>query len=299
MRRGHIDRGVIQRGMAGFFFAALIALTTLAALAAFTVLACACASKRDAVRGVDTAAVLSDASRGGGRTALPIGSSCIDGGCDGLPRVDPDRGRTSRGQACGGPIYLGWGPFPSALEACRAGLADSDCEARRTVAEAAAQKPYLSIEVIAAPDFSEKATHYGLLLQLEAGWFLVDLGTEGIVKEEEFGYDGYPPSSFDSRESYELPTIQVTDVLPGGSPEIVLCYANPSGPFRDKIPEGRQLHVCGLGASGKPACAGYLFLTTESRKPVADVKELFGPHGEVLSLEIDELVECLLVLDVF
>jgi hypothetical protein len=237
-----------------------------------------------------------DASRGGeNRLAGPIATASAGGENAGArPAVpgDPDPGGTT----CEVTAYRAVGPLPTALEACQAGMRSAECEARRTVAATAARTPYLSIEVIEAPDRSKKALQYGLLLRLSGGWFLRHLGTEGKVTMEEFGFEDTPPSTFEKREYYELPTLRVVDVLAGGSPEIVLSYANPDGSFREKIPEGQQLQVCGVGASGEPACSVLLFLTTKPRQAVEDAEALFGPDGEVLELEGDALRECRVAL---
>jgi len=267
------------------------------ACAVLSVLAAGCGTAPKTERGAEAAELQGDASHGDdNRLAGPLAPSSAGGERVGSTPADPDGAAGDHGTTCEVTVYQAVGPLPSALEACQAGMRSAECEARRTVATTAAQTPYLSIEVIEAPDRSKKARQYGLLLQLPGGWFLRHLGTEGKVMMEEFGFEDTPPSTFEKREYYELPTLRVVDVLSGGSPEILLWYANPDGSFREKIPEGQQLQVCGVGNSGEPGCSVVLFLTTKSRQTVEDTRALLGPLGEVFELEGDVLRECRVVL---
>lgn len=137
----------------------------------------------------------------------------------------------------------GSGPAPSLEDACRLDVAeDVTCTVKKLKKKPKAKAPYTGFGLIQRKDGG--AIHELLGVRTAAGWHvfaLLEWGTD---------YDGKGAVTISSAES--------KDVVPGGSPELVIAgtrkTSNESSSYQRYGQTDHLLWVCGVGASGAPSC---------------------------------------------
>ena len=109
----------------------------------------------------------------------------------------------------------------------------------RTVVSTKPTPPYLAVSICAEREPSTAPggmlTSFSLRVRTAAGWYSAALGEAGVVG----GFSGYFVRAFSD------PRLALTQVVPGGAPEIVIRFSDGS----------ESLTVCGAGPSGTLSCA--------------------------------------------
>jgi len=134
------------------------------------------------------------------------------------------------------------GPFASLGAAC------PDCRSTRSIEKPSA--PYLEVRILMSgdptkpPSLSESSTHH-LAVRLASGWWLHALGTEHTI------CGGSSETHFSVSEG----DVRIADVLPARGAELLVEMRETAHNYEtSRQIDDRRLHVCGVGASGRPSC---------------------------------------------
>lgn len=129
--------------------------------------------------------------------------------------------------------------------------------------------PYLEVRVLAAMG-GMTDTLYSLAVRLPDGWYVA----EEVVRL-------YNPGAFGIYEAIDKATLELQDVVPGGSPEVVFRYNHgrsdqDAGIAEVESNEGEYLVVCGGGS--RPSCVGPGQVSAHSERSVIGEPEPGSKH---------------------
>ena len=133
------------------------------------------------------------------------------------------------------------GPFATVEAACKR------CRDSRTVARPAA--PFLEARILVSGDLKQRPSrsnpnrHY-VAARLQSGWYLREIGSDTTM----CGEGEISVMVFEDR-------LETTNLLPGGGAQILVeaSQTTRDGERNSQV-DDRRLHLCGVGASGRPSC---------------------------------------------
>jgi hypothetical protein len=162
------------------------------------------------------------------------------------------------------------GPFASLAAACR------DCRDSRAVQRPAA--PFLEVRIVVSGDFTRPPSQanpntHVLAARLASGWWLREIGIARSMHGRE---------SEIHKSLYEH-RFETADVLPGGGAEVLIETRETIHGEEAAQVDNHRLHVCGVGASGRPSCTVlHTYHFTGSSAGLWDTPAVFRKDGTIV-----------------
>lgn len=133
------------------------------------------------------------------------------------------------------------------------------CKAKKLKKKPKPVAPYVDLGLIGRKGEGTFEEYLGI--QTDKGWYLFELFSWGT------GYGG--------RGSLKLTSVEIRDVVPGGSPEVLVTgkrvTSSESSSYGRHGDKEELLWVCGVGPSGAPSCAEILLAIDHTPNDMEDL----------------------------